>query len=420
MSELVENLDSLRIPVKGSERRAGAFPYYGASGIVDWVDGYIFEGEHLLVAEDGENLNSRNVPVAFRATGKFWVNNHAHILKGPSHLLRFLEHYLNTIDIAGWVTGSAQPKLTQGNLNVIPVSIPSDDQELRAIARVLAALDDKIEANRRMNRILEEMAAALFRTWFVDFDPVVRNAEKKTGAQNVPSLGKSHRAPIQALDKLFPDAFQESGIGPIPEWWRWGIIGEFARLLRDGINPGATPMESFDHFSIPAFDGGKTPITELGGAIKSNKFIVAPGCVMVSKLNPDTPRIWLPELSPERKAICSTEFIVVMPQGDATREFLYGLFSSADFTAMFATYVTGTSNSHQRVQPDMLTAMDVAIPPTALIERFSQIVHPWLRQIAHNVRESQTLAALRDTLLPKLLSGEVRVRDARSGAQKRT
>src|ERR1039458_5352214 len=87
LASLVENLDSRRVPVKRSERQSGLYPYYGASGIVDWVGSYLFDGEHLLVAEDGENLNSRSVPIAFRATGKFWVNNHAHILKGPTHLL---------------------------------------------------------------------------------------------------------------------------------------------------------------------------------------------------------------------------------------------------------------------------------------------------------------------------------------------
>src|SRR5882724_4225871 len=126
LASLVEKLDSQRVPIKQSARQAGSYPYYGASGIVDWVDAYLFEGEHLLVAEDGENLNSRSVPIAFRANGRFWVNNHAHILKGSTHLLRFLEHYLNNLDIAGWVTGSAQPKLTQGNLNTIPVTLPAD------------------------------------------------------------------------------------------------------------------------------------------------------------------------------------------------------------------------------------------------------------------------------------------------------
>ena len=279
-------------------------------------------------------------------------------------------------------------------------------REIEAIVGALSPIDDKIELNRRMNRTLEEMAAALFRSWFVDFDPVVR----RSGGG--PTSGHNASVPFQSMDALFPDSFQDSEIGPIPRGWRVGKIGEMGRLVRDSVQPSATPGEMFDHYSIPAFDAGRTPAAEVGSQIKSNKSIVAPGCVMVSKLNPDTPRVWMPDLNPARRSICSTEFIVVLPQGVATREYLYGLFSSDDFAATFATLVTGTSNSHQRVQPGMLTAMDTVIPDSTAVRTFTQIVDPWLRQIAQNVRESQTLADLRDTLLPKLLSGEIRVKTA--------
>lgn len=353
----------------------------------------------MLVAEDGENLNSRNLPIAFRANGKFWVNNHAHILKGPNHLLRFLEHFLNSLDVTGWVTGFAQPKLTQGNLNSIPVTVPSDDDELKAIARVLGVLDDKLELNRRMNRPLEELAAALFRSWFVDFDPVVAKAAGRKPAHLRPELAA-----------LFPAHWQDSPLGPIPHGWRVGKVEELASLTRGGINPGAFPLESFDHYSIPAFDDGRFPRQELGGTIKSNKFPVPPGCVMVSKLNPDTPRIWLPDVTGERRAVCSTEFLVSTPKPPATREYSFSLFSSEAFTSSFATLVTGTSGSHQRVKPDNLLTTEIVMPDESLISAFTKLAQPWLAQVAHNLRESRTLAALRDTLLPKLLSGELRVK----------
>jgi len=401
LASLVENLDSQRVPVKQSERQAGPYPYYGASGIVDWVSGYIFEGEHLLVAEDGENLNSRSLPIAFRAGGQFWVNNHAHILKGPSHLLRYLEHYLNTLDIAGWVTGSAQPKLTQGNLNVIPVTLPSDEGELKALARVMAALDEKIAVNQRLNRTLDELASALFCSWFVDFDPVVAKAAGRKPAHIRPELAA-----------IFPAHFQDSELGSIPHGWRAGNISEIANVSRGGINPGDFPTETFDHHSIPAFDEGRQPRQELGSEIKSNKYPVPAESVLVSKLNPHTPRIWMPELTGERRAICSTEFLVMTPRPPITREFLNCLFSSDTFTSEFATFVTGTSGSHQRVKPESLLSMDAIIPAEPVIERFTTIVRPWLAQSAHNIRESRTLAALRDTLLPKLLSGELRVKSA--------
>ncbi|MFZ1269264.1 MAG: restriction endonuclease subunit S [Anaerolineae bacterium] len=170
LGELAENLDSLRIPVKEADRRTGPYPYYGASGIVDYVDSFLFDGEYLLIAEDGENLRTRNTPVAFLASGRFWVNNHAHIVRGNSEAdTRFLMYALTGADISGYLTGSTMPKLTQGNMNRIPILTPPLSEQ-RAIAHILGTLDDKIELNRRMNETLEAMARALFKSWFVHFD----------------------------------------------------------------------------------------------------------------------------------------------------------------------------------------------------------------------------------------------------------
>src|SRR3972149_6717475 len=106
LGELTENFDSLRVPVKEADRGVGPYPYYGASGIVDYVDKFLFDGEYLLIAEDGENLRTRNTPVAFLARGKFWVNNHAHIVRGNSEAhTRFLMYALSRANISGYLTG---------------------------------------------------------------------------------------------------------------------------------------------------------------------------------------------------------------------------------------------------------------------------------------------------------------------------
>ena len=172
LGELTDNFDSARIPVKRADRRPGPYPYYGASGIVDSVSDYLFDGEYLLIAEDGENLRTRNTPIAFLANGKFWVNNHAHIVRGNHKAnTRYLMYALSELDVSGYLTGSTMPKLTQGNMNRISLLTPPLSEQ-RAIAHILGTLDDKIELNRRMNETLEEMARALFKSWFVDFDPV--------------------------------------------------------------------------------------------------------------------------------------------------------------------------------------------------------------------------------------------------------
>ena len=125
LGELTVNHDGRRRPVKESERKRGPYPYYGASGVVDFVDGYLFDGLHLLIGEDGENLRTRQTPIAFLASGQFWVNNHAHIVTGNELAeTRYLLYALMNTDISSYLTGAVMPKLTQGNLNRVLVPCP--------------------------------------------------------------------------------------------------------------------------------------------------------------------------------------------------------------------------------------------------------------------------------------------------------
>src|SRR5687767_14635178 len=147
LAELTENFDGVRVPVKEADRSSGPYPYYGASGVVDHVDDYLFDGAYLLIAEDGENLRTRKKPVAFLARGKFWVNDHAHIVRGNSEAdTRFLMYALSATEISGYLTGSTMPKLTQGNMNRIQLLTPPLPAQ-RSIAHILGTLDDKIELN---------------------------------------------------------------------------------------------------------------------------------------------------------------------------------------------------------------------------------------------------------------------------------
>jgi len=128
IDEICQNFDSKRIPITKNKRIEGIYPYYGASGIVDYVSDFIFEGDYLLVSEDGANLLARTYPIAFSVNGKFWVNNHAHILKFiNSNTQKFVEYYLNSIKLDDYVSGMAQPKLNQAKLNSISVPIPLND-----------------------------------------------------------------------------------------------------------------------------------------------------------------------------------------------------------------------------------------------------------------------------------------------------
>ena len=135
LGDLAENLDSMRKPITSGLRYPGDIPYYGASGIVDYVKDYIFNGDFLLVSEDGANLLARSTPIAFSISGKSWVNNHAHVLKFESYAeRRYVEYYLNSIDLTPYITGAAQPKLNQKNLNGISIPNPSPEEKERIVA----------------------------------------------------------------------------------------------------------------------------------------------------------------------------------------------------------------------------------------------------------------------------------------------
>ena len=399
LGELTDNFDFIRVPVKKTDRRSGHYPYYGASGIVDYVDDYLFEGEYLLVAEDGENLRTRNTPIAFLADGKFWVNNHAHIVRGNQKAnTRYLMYALSDLDISGYLTGSTMPKLTKGNLDRISLLTPPLPEQ-RTIAHVLGTLDNKIELNRRMNKTLEEMTQALFKSWFVNFAPVRAKME-----------GRDTGLP-QHLADLFPDRLIDSEIGEIPEGWRIFRLEELADHHTKSITPSSCPELEFEHFSIPAYDSGQMPVIERGIAIKSNKTVVPIDAILLSKLNPEIPRIWLPDVSSVGLQICSTEFLAFTPRYPANRSLLFSLFINANFRQVLKSMVTGTSKSHQRVPPKALKQCRVLSGMFELFDRFGELTEPMLAHIVVKRTESHTLAALRDSLLPKLISGEIRLRN---------
>lgn len=294
-------------------------------------------------------------------------------------------------------TGSVFTNLKTDILKNHVVSIPSLPEQ-RAIAAILGALDDKIELNRRMNATLEGIARALFKSWFVDFDPVRAKAE-----------GRRMKDEIAAL---FPDALVDSELGEIPRGWKMAGLHTVATLKKEAVQPMRSPAKLWEHYSIPAFDTGRIPVIEAGTNIKSGKYRVPPTSVLVSKLNPQFPRIWLPDVQNEEAAICSTEFMPFVPLRCNWRPFVYELMKSDSVQQGIHERVTGSTGSRQRAKPEDVAAMYVVMPIPALIEAFSHIVGPLHEKMLICINESRTLAALRDTLLPKLLSGELRVPDA--------
>ena len=291
------------------------------------------------------------------------------------------------------------PNLNTGILSACPFLEPPIAEQ-RAIAHILGTLDYKIELNLRMSETLEQIARALFTSWFVDFDPVRAKME-----------GRDPGLPREIAD-LFPDRLVDSELGAMPEGWEVGEIGRAVDHLRGQLNPESFPDTQFLHFSLPAYDEGRWPKEELGATIKSSKFLVEPGVILLSKLNPEIERVWLPDAPRGRQSICSTEFLVLRPKTPHSSTFVYCLCRSPLFRTGILSLVTGTSKSHQRAQPGAILALPTVFPSEEIAKKFSETAEPWLQRSAVCQRETRTLLGLRDTLLPQLISGELRVPDA--------
>ena len=258
--------------------------------------------------------------------------------------------------------GTAVPILNKSDFEKIELSIPPLPEQ-KAIASVLSSLDDKIDLLHRQNKTLEAMAETLFRHWFIE--------EAK-------------------------------------EDWEELSVSDIAIHIKDNVNPSKDPLKTFYHFSLPAFDSGQKPTSELGSEILSNKYRVSKNSILVSKLNPRVPRIWLVS-NVEDNYVCSTEFQNLKPKVTAHLMFLYSLFNSRDVIDELTMSASGTSGSHQRVKPEDMLNITFRTPSLDYLEQYSSLIAPSMQKVASNKQQIKTLENLRDTLLPKLMSGEVRV-----------
>lgn len=246
----------------------------------------------------------------------------------------------------------------------LPIATPSTKAEQDSIAEVLSSLDDKIDLLHRQNKTLEALAETLFRHTFID------NAQDD---------------------------------------WDSYRVSDIAQHVKKGRNPSKEPEVVFSHYSLPAYDAGRRPIIEAGSEIRSNKYKVPPNSVLVSKLNPRFPRIWYIGRDLPKNPICSTEFQIFRPISDSYLGFLRFLFTSDPAKDSLTMSASGTSGSHQRVRPDDMLALEFMSPSLDLVAEYSTRVQSLLDKIEHNYQEIISLEQTRDTLLPKLMSGEIRV-----------
>ena len=376
LGEVVNILDYKRVPLSSKERstRKGHYPYYGAQGIIDYIDDYIFDGTYLLIAEDGENLKSQKQNVAQLASGKYWVNNHAHIVEsnGKSDI-RYICYLLNMMDLSGYITGSAQPKLNQANLTSISLQLPSLESQKR-VADFLSIFDDKIEANRRINDNLEQQAQVLFKSWFVDFEP-------------------------------FRDQpFVESELGMIPEGWSVENIYEYIDVIYGAPYKSTLFNDNKDGLPLIRIRDLKTnaPQFYTPEVLPNTEYINA-GDIVAGMDAEFIPYVWLGE-----KGVLNQRCCKFKGKNDAISNY-YILFLIKPELEYVQSYKTGTTVSH--LGKSDIDRFRFITPPLDVVLTFSEKINAMKQEVVSRAKESRRLAQLRDTLLPRLMSGEIKVGD---------
>ena len=212
----------------------------------------------------------------------------------------------------------------------------------------------------------------------------------------------------QQAELLYHERFETADRSNLPVGWRIVRLGDVATISKKSFNPAKEPEMLLEHYSIPAFDEAHFPVFELSTAIKSNKFVVDNTCFMISKLNPTTKRVWKPYCLTEN-AVCSTEFIVYKANRQEITDFLYSVIDSSSFSDFMCSHVTGSTGSRQRTTPSDTLAFELILPTAEEIAEYQGIVSPMFEQIKCNAIENDELKRLRDSLLPKLMSGEIDV-----------
>lgn len=366
--QITRNFDRNRIPLSGAERakRQGIFPYYGAQGVIDHVDSFLFDGDFLLIAEDGENLKSKKQNIAQMATGRFWVNNHAHIVQG-NHLCetRYLCYLINSMDLTGYITGSAQPKLSQANLNAVSVSIPDIEYQNKVVG-FLGRIDEKIAVNKSINENLEQQAAAYF------YHQFIVNADPSWKEGTISDLGTVIGGSTPSKSK--PEYYTDNGIA-------W-------------ITPKDLSVDKSKFISHGADD-----ITELG-LRNSSASIMPAGTVLFSSRAP----IGYIAIA-DGEVTTNQGFKSVVPNSNVGTAFVYYFLKNALPTIESM----ASGSTFKEISGSAMRTVPAIIPDDESLQEFSDFCEPLFQQQHTLEAENRSLTALRDSLLPKLMSGELDV-----------
>ena len=392
----------------GGGFKGDKFKYYSGPDVPEFI---LRQGDLLVsmtdLSKDGDTLGyPAFVPKSEggrhflhnQRLGKIHVVASTKINTGFLHYLLCSSGYRN--EILGSATGSTVRHTSPDRIKRFEFLRPRVTEQ-RAIAHILGTLDDRIEANRRMAATLEEMARVLFRAWFVTFEPVRAKAEGRwRPGQTLPGLPAS-------LYDLFPDRLVETERGEIPEGWRAGELGDVAQQVGQTVSPETldpnTPYIGLEHMprrSIALSDW------ESACKVTSGKLAFQKYDFLFGKLRPYFHKVGIAPVD----GICSTDIVVLNARERTAAAFALVCISQDEFVAF--TDRTSDGTKMPRTSWSRMKRYGVCLPNGATLQAFSAIASPMLDRIVVNVHESRTLAATRDLLLPRLMSGEVRVKDA--------
>ena len=316
---------------------------------------------------------------------------------------KFLYQFLTSSEITKWLQHLAEsrsgtfPQITFDQVATLELPLPPLAEQ-KAISSILGALDDKIELNRRMNATLEGMARALFQSWFVDFDPVRAKLD-----------GRKPEGMDKATAALFPDGFQESSLGPVPMGWWTCTLGDIAKNLSITfdfmrisevvfINTGDVLEGDFLHSKRSAHAG-------LPGQAKKS---IRPEDILFSEIRPANKRYAYVDFD-ARDYVVSTKFMIIHGSKEIHPRLLYRILTAKETLDEFQVQAESRSGTFPQITFDSISHLPIVLPPIGIQEAFQRYVEKMDAQIKVNKQQSHTLATMRDTLLPKLLSGELRV-----------
>ena len=383
---------------KSSPTRSNRFSYcvYGSNGVIGFSEESNADPNTIVIGRVGTYCGSLHY-----SDSSCWVTDNAiRATAVGGNDTEFLYYLLRTLGLNKWRAGSGQPLLNQTILSQIPVAAPSPPAQ-RSIAHILGTLDDKIELNRRMNETLEASARALFKSWFVDFDPVRAKMEGR------------HTGLPQEIADLFPDRLVDSELGEIPEGWEVGVFADAIKLMS-----GGTPRTSVADYwsgSIPWYTPKDAPDQSDVFVLDTQRRITQAGV-------DNSATTVLPVRTTVISARGTVGRLACLGRPMAMNQTCYGIRGASGYREFFTYWLVRRTIDQLRGQThgtifDTITRqtfnfINLTFPPLTVAEAFERSVIPIMERILHNSHEIRTLAALRDTLLPKLISGEIRVGDA--------